>query len=274
MRWFEQSIQALPRPEGGILVSLNEITVQRRLQMECREREQELTHLSRVAILGQFSGAIAHEIRQPLAAMLANAEAGALLLRSEPVDLAQLRQIFADIAADDLRVAEIIGRLRGMLRKADPQRAPVQLNDLVTDSLLLARSDLAGKRILVQASLQRELPNILVDRIQMQQVILNLIANACEAMSGMAKEQRRLTLTTRTALDHAEVELVVGDCGGGVPQQLGSRLFEPFVTTKPDGLGLGLSISKSIVVSHGGRLWAENVPPGAAFHVALPARLH
>jgi signal transduction histidine kinase len=268
--WFEQTIEALQRPEGGIVITVSDVTARKHAELEVDEQQQQLARLARFATLGEFAGAIAHEIRQPLAAILANAEAAALQLLERRPDLAVVREAVDDIIADDLRAAEVIQRLRSMLHNAEPERLPMRLNDVVNECLLLARGDLARRGVTASAYYEPALPSILGDRVQIQQVVLNLIINACDAMVEVPEERRQLTLTTRRIGDDDEIEFRVCDSGCGIDEELLARIFEPFVTSKAGGLGLGLSISKSIVEAHGGRMWAENIFPGAAFHVVLP----
>ena len=218
--WYEQTIEALQRPEGGIVITISDVTARKRAELEVHEQHQQLARLGRVAILGEFSGAIAHEIRQPLAAILANAEAAALQLANDRPDIACVREAVSDIIADDLRAAEVIQRLRSMLRNAETQRVPVQLNELANESLLLARSDLARRGVTPSAYFQPDLPSIIGDRIQIQQVVLNLIINACDAMVDVAEHRRQLTLLTRRVPDRHEVELLVCDCGAGIDEEL------------------------------------------------------
>jgi PAS domain S-box-containing protein len=238
--------------------------------MEAAQRRKEVTHLTRVAILGELSGALAHELNQPLTAILSNAQAAQRLLARAPNDAAMLSEILDDIVADDLRAGEVITRLRAMLTRGEASFKPLHPNDIATEVLALARSELIDRHVTVSTGLTPDLPGTLGDRVQLQQVMLNLVLNACEAMSGRMPAERALSVST--ALDgDGFVLTVIADRGNGIPPDTGDRLFEPFFTTKPHGLGLGLSICRSIVAAHGGRLWADNNPDGGAtFTVALP----
>jgi signal transduction histidine kinase len=269
--WFEQTVEALRRPEGGVVVTLSDISARKRAEHEVQEQQHELARLGRLAVLGEFSGTIAHEIRQPLAAILTNAEAAALELDRERVDLSLVREIVTDIISDDLRAADVIQHLHSMLRNEVMHHTLVRLNDLAVDTLLLIRNELIRRGVVMVVQFQPGLPNITGDRVQIQQVLVNLITNACDAMADLEEGQRQITLMTHTLPQRDEVELVVSDCGGGVEQSKLDRIFQPFVTTKSNGLGLGLSVSKSIVTAHGGRVWVENGCPGAAFHVVFPS---
>lgn len=238
---------------------------------EAARRDQQLAHLSRVATVGEISGAVAHEIRQPLASMLANAEAASALLAGGEMDVASVRPILEDIIADNRRAAQVIKRMQSMLRYSQADRRPEQLNELVLETLALSRGDLHRRQVIAVQSLADELPRVAADRVQIQQVILNLIVNACDAMERVAPDQRRLWIST-SMHPGLGVELAVRDSGPGIEESMLERVFESFVSTKPSGLGLGLSISQKIVVAHGGRLWAENSPAGGAiFRLTLPA---
>src|SRR5690606_17293890 len=181
-RWYELSIEALQHPEHGAVITGSDVTARKRAEMEVQEQQQQLAHLARAAILGEFSGAIAHEIRQPLTAMLANAEAAVSLSSAENIDREALQEALGDIIGDNLRAAQIIQRVQSMLRKAEHPRAKLQLSDLVRDSLVLTRGDLMRHHVSVRLSLSENLPPVIADRVQIQQVMLNLFANACDSM--------------------------------------------------------------------------------------------
>jgi C4-dicarboxylate-specific signal transduction histidine kinase len=240
--------------------------------MEIEQRRKEVTHLTRVAILGELSGALAHELNQPLTAILSNAQAAQRLLARAPIDLAELGEILKDIVTDDIRAGEVIARLRALLRKEEANLQPLDLNEVTTEVLALARSELIERHVAVSTRLAPGLPRARGDRVQLQQVMLNLLLNACEAMS--ANEPAKRILTASTVRDGEGLLLVaIADRGSGIPPDAADRLFEPFFTTKPHGLGLGLSICRSIIAAHGGRLWADNNPDGGAtFTFALPTQ--
>ena len=243
---------------------------QRRTEVEAKEQRQQLTHLTRVALLGQLSGALAHELNQPLTSILSNAQAAQHFLASDRIDAQELREILGDIVAEDQRAGEVIRRLRALFKKGETQFQLLDANDVVREALDLAHGDLVTREIEVTADLAPRLPAVTADRVQMQQVLLNLFINASEAMSENAPDERGLTVSTQP-LSGGGVQVSVADRGPGIPEDRQPRLFEPFFTTKPQGLGLGLSISRSIVTAHGGRLWSTNNPVrGATFHVALP----
>jgi signal transduction histidine kinase len=282
---YAMSVEALGRSEGGAVVTRANLTGRRQAQIEMEEQRRELSHLARVAVLGQLSGALAHELNQPLAAILANAEAARRLLSGGPTDLGELDAILKDIAADDQRAARVIWRLRALLKRGETRRQSLDAGELLNEVLELAHAELIARRVTATAVVEPNLPQIVGDRVQLQQVLLNLILNACEAMSVSPEASRRLLLAVR-AEDTTHVHISIQDSGTGIPPALIDRLFEPFVTTKPEGLGLGLSISRTIVAAHAGRLWAENnadggatvhcllaAPSGAPGHAALGATL-
>jgi C4-dicarboxylate-specific signal transduction histidine kinase len=255
--------------EPCIITFIRDLTEQRRAQAEAQEQRMEVAHLSRVAMLGELSGALAHELNQPLTAILANARAAQRLLRLSSPDLAELRDILEDIADDDRRAGEVIQRLRAFLRKGDMQPGHLDLNAVVTEVLALVHSDLIQRRVTVDARLATALPTVFADRVQLQQVLLNLLLNACDAMTADSSGEKRVTIQTAETATGG-VELSVADQGTGIAPDEMERVFEPFVTSKPHGLGLGLAICRSIVTAHGGRLWAENNEEGGAtFNLVL-----
>lgn len=244
-----------------------------------REREQadeqvqaqrnQLAHVTRVATAGELSGALAHELRQPLMAILANAEAaGALLARGDGHGQ-EIRAILHDIAEQDKYAANVITRMRTFLQEREPRVESLELEPLVRDALALARAVVDRLGIEVETDIAAGLPQVRGDPVQLLQVVLNLIVNGCEAMSAEPPRERQLRLQVEHT-DGAYVELTVEDRGIGLPAGTPNRIFEPFFTTKDKGLGLGLAIGRSIVTAHGGRLWGENNPErGATFHLLL-----
>jgi two-component system, LuxR family, sensor kinase FixL len=246
-----------------------DVTEKRRAEMESQHLRQELGFFSRIATVGELTASIAHEINQPLAAVLSNAQAALRLLEKDDLDLKELREIVNDIIADDQRAADVIRSLRSMLKKGAVEQQPLQLNDLIGDVVSIMRSDALMRNIFVSLDLGSQLPSVKGDRVQLQQVILNLIVNAFEAMDSSEQPE---TLRIRTCEADGEVMLDIMDSGPGIAIDGIDTIFEPFLTTKKDGLGLGLALSRSIISAHNGRLWAENNPEGGAtFHIALPA---
>jgi len=234
------------------------------------EQRLQLTHLSRVAMLGQLAGGIAHELNQPLTVILSNAQAAQRFIASRNVDPDELADILRDIISADQRAGEVIRRLRPLFRRDEAQFEPLDANEVVQEVLGIVRGDLVMRGVEVVTQLAAALPQLEGDRVELQQVMLNLVLNACEAMSAGAGEDRRLTIRTRA--DEGGVQVSFADRGHGFAAEHYDRLFQPFFTTKAQGLGLGLSISRSIVTAHGGRLWGSSTRgEGASFHIFLPA---
>ena len=252
---------------------LTDVTARKQAELEVQQQRQLLTHLTRVATLGELSGALAHELNQPLTSILSNAQAALRLLERGAVDAAELRDILRDIADEDRRAGDVIRRLRALLRRGETPRQPLDVNEVTSEVLRLARSELIGHGVTVTVQLAPELPKVRGDRIALQQVLLNLIVNACDAMRQDEPLQR--TLTVATTLDgEGAVRVAIVDRGAGIAAERVERVFEPFFTTKEHGLGLGLVICRSIVAAHGGHLGAENnADRGATFWFTLPAGL-
>ena len=245
-----------------------DITHQKQAGVDAQLQREELAHLSRVATLSALSGSFAHELGQPLSSILMDAEAGQRFMANDAPDLAEIRAIFGDLISSGRRAAEIIERMRTLLRRGEVAIQPVNVNDCLDELLRLTRSDLISRGVSVTNLATGDAPLALTDRVQLQQVLLNLIKNACDAMESNAPEDRKLTLTT--FVEQAEIRIGVLDCGVGLPKDI-EFLFQPFHSTKKGGLGMGLSICRTLVTAHGGRLWAERrAERGAAFYVALP----
>jgi len=258
---------------GGLpcfITTIRDITERQRAQREAQEQRQVLTHLGRVAVLGELSGALAHELSQPLTAILSNAQAARRMLAREPVDLREIDEILEDIASADRRAGEVIRRLRAMFKRGESNRQLLDLNEITRDVLDFARSDILTRHVQVTTRLAPELPKVTGDSVQVQQVLLNLIVNGCEAMIGNEPNDRALVIET-SVVDHDTVGISVLDNGSGIRADILDQLFEPFVTTKHQGLGLGLTICRSIATAHGGQLWAgNNEDRGSAFRLLLP----
>jgi PAS domain S-box-containing protein len=239
-------------------------------QKEAEETARHLAHLQRLAAVGELTAAIAHEVRQPLAAMIANVDAAAMLLNSANPPLSELREIISDIRADDIRASEILTRIQGFTRKQDTHRQALDLNSIITDTLHLIAGDIRKRRVEIRADLAPGLPLVFAVRTQLQQVLINLVINGMDAMANAPQPDRHLTVQTARNGDD-RIEVVLTDCGCGISPEILSHIFESFFTTKEKGTGLGLSIARSIVESHGGRIWAHNNPSGGAtFHFTLP----
>jgi C4-dicarboxylate-specific signal transduction histidine kinase len=246
------------------------VDVQQRAGTLAREQQEELAHLARVAALGELSGAFAHELAQPLTAILANAEAALQLAMRESATPPELAEMLRDIIKDDVRAAAMIERLHALLARREIRRQSVDLNQTIGDVLALVRSDLIARNVSVRLELAPQPLNVLADAVQLQQVLLNLVVNACEAMSATPPAERQLTITTGAAEHGRKIACSVTDRGHGIQQPCLDEIFEPFVTTKSNGLGLGLPICRSILEAHGGRLWAQNTSEGGAtFHFLI-----
>ncbi|HKB39692.1 MAG TPA: ATP-binding protein, partial [Gemmataceae bacterium] len=248
----------------GVTVVVQEITERKRAE----ESRRELAHASRLTLVGELTASIAHEINQPLGAILSNADAAEMLLELPSPALDQVRAILSDIRKDDLRAHEVIRRLRALLKKREMETQPVDLNELSSDVLLLVQAESRRRGVTVESTLTDGLPLVRGDRVHLQQVLLNLVFNAMEAMANVSGE-KRVTLHT-TVNENGSAEIAVSDTGPGIPPERLPRLFDPFFSTKKEGMGLGLSIARSLVEAHGGRIWVENSPDGATFRVTLP----
>ncbi len=243
----------------------------RESEQRCRELQMELAHANRVATLGQITASIAHEVNQPIAAAVTNAHAGLRWLRAQPPDLEEVRQALSRILQNGKRAGEVIGRIRALVKKSPVRRESVAINDAILEVIALTRGEAAKNGVSVTTTLAEGLPLILGDRVQLQQVILNLIINAVEAMGGTSQPSRELLISTERAGSDG-VLIAVRDSGPGLAPASVKQLFQAFYTTKSSGLGLGLSICRSIIEGHGGRLWVEaNEPQGAVFQFTVPA---
>jgi len=255
-----------------------DITDRKRVEAEVRESERryrevemELAHANRVATMGQLSASIAHEVNQPIAAAVTNAYAALRWLGARPPDLEEVRQALGRILNDGHRAGDVIGRIRDLIKKAPPRKDGLEINEAILEVIALTRGEVVKNGVLMQTQLAEGLPLIQGDRVQLQQVILNLIINAVEAMSGASQGSRELLISTGKARSDG-VLVAVRDSGPGLTPASFERLFEAFYTTKPSGLGMGLSICRSIIEAHRGRMWATaNVPHGAVFQFMVPA---
>jgi PAS domain S-box-containing protein len=268
---------AVERDSAGAAVRMRgvslDVTPQKEVELELLQQRSELAHLARVTMVGELSGSLAHELNQPLTAILSNAQAAQQLLAVDAPDLGEVREILGDIVAEDKRAGEVIQRLRLLLRKGEVNRQPLDVSEVVEDVLKIMRSDLVNHRVTVAVAPSPDLPAVSGDRVQLQQVLLNLVLNGCDAMRRTAPGERRLYVRTERNGD-GSVHVLVADRGCGIPGEKLGGVFEPFFTTKPHGLGLGLAVCRSIIRAHGGEIWATNNVPdaaGATFHFSLPA---
>jgi PAS domain S-box-containing protein len=256
----------------GVVIVNEDITEQVRAAEALHQTQAELTHVSRLTTMGELTASIAHEVNQPLAAVVTNANAISRWLAAAPPDLEEARKAVQRIARDGDRASEVIKRIRALVKKSEPARTPLNLNKLIQETVALTQPELTRKKVSLKIRLAPNLPRVPADRVQLQQVLLNLVVNAIDSLSGVANRPRVLRIIT----DHSEPDAVhvsVQDTGAGIKQQEIEHLFEPFFTTKSQGLGMGLAISRSIVESHGGRLWAKpNKSHGATFQFTLPVQ--
>jgi two-component system sensor kinase FixL len=274
IRWVTAKASAYFGPKGvlsrvaGFVIDDSQ---RKRTAQDLLKLQEKLTHLSRVALLGELSGALAHELQQPLTAILCNAHSAQLLTKSVSFNLEELREILQEIVNDDKNAGQIIQRLRALLIRGETQFDHLATRDLVGDVLALARGTLRERNVQVNTRIAEGIPWVKGDRVELQQVLLNLVLNACESMTANPARDRRVEIVVDFDGDGSAVLISVLDCGSGIDAERLERVFEPFFSTKAGGLGLGLAISHSIIKAHGGRLWATNRSDrGAAFHFTLP----
>jgi signal transduction histidine kinase len=227
------------------------------------ESGRRLAHATRFAAVGELTAMVAHEINQPLTAILSNAEAGELMLRAEKPPLDDIREILADIRKDDLRADAAIRGIRSLSQRREFQPRPVDVNEMVAQVLRLIAGDALFRRVTVRRELAADLPTVMGDASYIEQVLVILIVNGMDAMKETPEGEREITVSTRHRPD-ASVEVAVRDRGHGISEKNMPQLFDSFFTTKADGMGLGLSIARSMIAVHGGRIWAENAPDGGA----------
>ncbi len=253
-----------------IVALLNQRRRRRSAEADSQRRFAEMTHMNRRVAMGGLAASIAHELNQPLGAIHNNASAAQILLKADPPKLGEVAEVLEDIKHDDRRASEVISRIRNMLRKSAIEVTALDLNEAIDETLKLLTFDASAHGVSVKAELEPGLAKVRADRIQIQQVLLNLALNAMEAMHDQPEERRQLTIRSKSA-NAKEAEISVVDSGAGIPADMLPRIFDAFVTSKSGGMGLGLSISRTIVEAYGGRMTAENLPSGgAAFHFTLP----
>jgi len=257
-----QAARALEEARIGLVHS--------RAEQALRRVQAELAHVARVTTMGELTASIAHEVNQPIAAAMLNAQAALRWLAAQPPDLDEAKQALTRIVLAAKRAGDVIGRIRDLIKKSPHRADPLDINDAIREVVELTRAEAAKNGVSVRTELADGLPLIKGDRVELQQVVLNLIINAVEAMSAVAREARELVISTARA--ESDVMVTVRDSGPGLPETDVDRIFQPFHTTKQAGLGMGLSISRSIIEAHGGRLWAStNAPRGAVFQFTAPA---
>jgi two-component system, LuxR family, sensor kinase FixL len=248
-----------------------DITKRKQAELEAVCQRNQMAHLSRVTTLGELSGSIAHELNLPLSAILSNAQAAQRILANGDVNRAEVQEILDDIVSEDRHAGEVIRRLRVLLQNGDVQQHALCINEIVQDVLNLVRSDLIHQKVAVDCELAQNLPTVTGDPVQLQQVLLNLIVNACDAIAQCDIQRRRILIRAANADDGNAVVVSVADHGSGILEKELEQIFQPFFTTKKKGMGLGLSVCRTIITAHRGKLWATNNPDGGAtFHVSLP----
>jgi len=265
---------ALRNASGGVEImgTIMDTTAAKRAEEALRQAQEDLARASRVATLGELSASIAHEVNQPLAAVMNNANACLSLLSAGTVELREFREALKEIVEDAGRAGAVIARVRHLASKAPFTMTPLDLGEVIADVLALARTEIAARRVTVLREMPAGLPRVSGDRVQVQQVLLNLISNGMDAMSGIEESKRILVIGARRESGEGgkTIAVSVRDAGAGFAPGQKERLFEAFYTTKPQGMGMGLAISRSILEAHGGRLWAEANPgPGATFFFSL-----
>jgi C4-dicarboxylate-specific signal transduction histidine kinase len=266
------------RHDQGIAFVVD-LTERKRAEKEIRESERrystvqmELAHVNRVTTMGELSASIAHEVMQPIAATVNNAQAALHFLNAQPPNLEEAREALGATVKAGNRSTDVIGRIRALVKKAPPRKDALEINGAILECIALTRGEIVKNGVSVQTQLAEGLPLIQADRVQLQQVILNLIINAVQALSSLREGARELVITTGKG-EPDGVLVVVRDSGPGLSSAGLDRIFEAFYTTKPGGLGMGLSICRTIIEAHGGRLWATAAQPqGATFQFTLPAQ--
>jgi two-component system sensor kinase FixL len=265
---------ALQRDEQGKPVAAlelnSDITARKLAEEALHQAQAELAHLTRVMTMGELAASIAHEVNQPLAAVITNCSACLRWLARDPPNLEEAREAVRRMIRDGNRASEVIARIRTLMRKAEPQKVQLAVNDVIGEVIAMADSEVRRNRVLLKTDLAAALPPVLADRIQLQQVLLNLLLNGMEAMWAVTDRPRELIVRSQKAEADA-IRVAVQDAGTGIDPQNLERIFTAFFTTKPTGLGMGLPISRSIIETHGGRLWATpNVGPGVTVQFSLP----
>jgi PAS domain S-box-containing protein len=273
MRWIASrgSVEFNGRGQAVRLRGVSvDISRRKQAELETLAQRDQITHLLRVATLGELSGALAHELNQPLAAILSNAQAAQRFLAQASSDPEEIREILKDIMADDQRASDVIRQLRTLLKKGEFLPQPLDVNELLQEVRKLMNFELTARWVSVVTQFTGGLPPVRGDQVQLQQVLINLMLNASEAMTQMPVGARAISLRSNQGTN-GTVQISVADTGSGIPAGNEEKIFEAYHTTKPQGLGLGLSLSRSIIVAHGGRMWAENqANGGAVFHFTLP----
>ena len=273
--WNLMRLSPVPDENGRVthyVGVLTDVSKNKEREEQIRALRDEISHMNRVATVGELAGGLAHELNQPLTAILSNAQAARRFLQDEEADIEEVEDILNDVVADTDRASAIIRRLRFLLKKDTSHFELLDVNQAVTEALSLTQSDQVISDVKLDKVLSPDLLVIAGDRVQLQQVMLNLIVNATEAMGASSCDDCRIVVESKRLSNSNEIEVAVRDCGPGIEESNLERIFEPFFTTKSSGMGMGLAINRIIVEAHGGRLWAENNPKlGATFYLRLPA---
>jgi two-component system sensor kinase FixL len=253
-----------------ILASVIDITARKQAELEHQLQHMELARVGRVAVIGELAASLAHEVNNPIAAIVSNASAGQRLIAAGKIETKELNELLADIVADGRRAGEVVHGVRNMVRKTKARRSLVQINDTIDDLFRIVRADALRREVTVAAEVDSDGGRVLADRAQLLQVLLNLTINAFEAMSAMRPDVRRVVIHAGRN-ENGEIVVSVRDTGPGFPGGIVEQLFEPFFSTKAEGTGMGLAISRSIIEAHGGTISGENCDNGGAcFTVRLP----
>jgi signal transduction histidine kinase len=271
--WVSHSLRAIVGSLEGRTMRrigvLQDITERRQAEDEVTRTRSEMLRVERSLRLSEMTASLAHELNQPLAAILSNAQAALRFLKSEKPDMDEFKEIIGDIIADDQRAGNVIRSLRSMMKREEGEKTPIILSDIARDVIQIFRSEAIFRNVSIETELDESLPPVLGDKGQLEQVVLNIVMNAAEAMSGNSPARRKVRLRTQRR-DHS-VWVAVRDFGPGIEKENLERVFQPFFTTKGTGLGMGLAVCNSIIKHHKGRIWAENNPDGGAtFFIEFP----
>jgi C4-dicarboxylate-specific signal transduction histidine kinase len=274
IRWITSNVRAYRDPHGMLSrVTGYVIDPARRKQAEAEslQQQQQITYLTRVAMLGELSGAFAHELQQPLTAILCNAQAAQLLTAKAEFNVEELRELLQDIVRDDKHAGQIIQHLRSLLMRGELPIQRIDIADVIRDVLTLVRGRLTERNVQVTLRMDEGVSRVLGNRVELQQVLLNLVLNASEAMNANAPGDRQIQVVIAVDAERSAVRTSIIDRGKGIDRDQLDHIFDPFFTTKENGLGLGLAVCRSIILAHKGRLWAaNNSDRGAAFNFTLP----
>ena len=273
VHWLQPVKRPIVEKDGSasqVLGTSTDITRRKETELELRRQRTELAHVTRISVMGELAASLAHELNQPLTAILSNAQAALRFMAARPPDLEEVREILKEIVEDNSRASEVIRRIRALVKKEDIEFAPVDLASVVTDVMMLVHSDTVLQNVQISFKCDSDLPRVRGDRVQLQQVILNLLVNAFDAVKDCPGQDRQVVVRVERGGERM-LKVTVRDRGTGLSGEALDKIFQPFYTTKRDGLGMGLSICRSIVEAHGGHLWAENnADRGATFCFTLP----